>query len=89
MTNIRMPHEEVRAVGGVVKQVSEASKAAFSSLSNGVGQLVWEGVTHNAYMEFWQQAQTTMKAYHTELDQINEELTQIADRFKAADEAKF
>ena len=89
MTKIRIPHEVVRAAGGVFLTTAAMSLGAFGILVSGIGALAWEGVTSQAFREMFEQAQAAAKKYHEELDAVGKELNEIADRFKAADDAKF
>jgi WXG100 family type VII secretion target len=89
MTNIRIPHEVVRAAGGVFVTTAAASLGVFTGLASGIASLVWEGVTSDTFRNMFEEAQAAAKKYHEELDAIGQELNAIADRFKAADDQKF
>lgn len=88
MTNIQVPHEEVREVGKMFATEAAAAQQRVSGLDSQLRSLDWVGLTNQAFFQAWEEALQFKKKYHEELQMINQQLTEIADRFKAADEAR-
>jgi WXG100 family type VII secretion target len=88
VTNIQVPHEEVREIGKNFATEAAAAIARVAGLDSSLRALEWVGMTNLAFFQSWEEALQFKKKYHEELDKINQQLTEIADRFKAADEAR-
>lgn len=88
MTNIQVPHEEVREVGKNFANEAVASEARVKGLDSSLRALDWVGVTHDSFFTAWDEALQLMKKYYDEMQLVSQQLTEIADRFKAADEAR-
>jgi WXG100 family type VII secretion target len=88
VTNIQVPHEEVREIGKNFATEAAAAAARVAGLDSSLRALDWIGMTNQAFFQAWEEALQFKKKYHEELEKINQQLTEIADRFKAADEAR-
>jgi WXG100 family type VII secretion target len=88
VTNIQVPHEEVREIGKNFATEAAAAAARVAGLDSSLRALDWIGMTNQAFFQSWEEALQFKKKYHEELEKINQQLTEIADRFKAADEAR-
>jgi WXG100 family type VII secretion target len=88
VTNIQMPHEVVSEIGKNFATEAAAAVARVASLDSNLRALDWIGMTNQAFFQSWEEALQFKKKYHEELELINQQLSEIAARFKAADEAR-
>ncbi len=88
MARIRITPEQVRQVAGQFAQAANQSQEMVTRLTNAVNSMQpeWEGMTSQRFYSDFQQWSSQMARFVELLNGINTQLSQIADRFAAADQ---
>ncbi len=89
MARIKISPDQVRQVAGQFNNASNDSSQIIQRLQAAVNQLQpdWEGITKQRFYNEYQQWQSSMTKFVDLLENISQQLNQIADRFATADQA--
>ncbi len=87
MPRIVIPPEEVLRVATQFAKQREDAESQMRLLTSVIDGLVWEGVTKESFRQRFEDAKRKMVQFVALHDEINKDLTQIANKFSQADEA--
>lgn len=87
MGRIKITPEQVRSVAGQFRQSSEASQDMVNRLNTSMRALEpeWEGMTKERFYMQFQEWQSKMGQFVVLLNDINQQLLVISQRFEQAD----
>lgn len=88
MTRILITPQELDEVAAQFKQANHDCLGITTNLTNKINSLNgrWAGMTQQRFFQEYEMAKKNMDQFLQNLDQINIELTQIALRFRQADQ---